>query len=90
MALLGALTWQYARAQKGARYYLPDEVVDALPSMRQGSLVNAKRVIQGVCLATDAENFASVAENMMPHDRPVPGFLSDLGRSPKTQALRRP
>ena len=46
-ALLGALTWQYVRTQKGARYYLPDEVVDALSEMRQDALVNAERVIQG-------------------------------------------
>lgn len=56
------------RIQKAAGYFLPREVIDLLPEWKEEDLVDAGRVVQGVCLASDAESFASFAENIEPRE----------------------
>jgi len=75
LALFSALLLRYLlshrerqRIQKTARYFLPGEVVDSLPDWKQEDLVDAGRVVEGVCLASDAESYASFAENIEPRE----------------------
>ncbi len=56
------------RIHRTTRYFLPGEVVDYLPEWNQDDLVDAGRVVQGVCLASDAESYASFAENLEPRE----------------------
>ena len=75
LALVVALLSRYLishrerqRIQRTARYFLPAEVVDALPEWKQGDLMDAGRVVEGVCLTSDAESYASFAENIEPRE----------------------
>ena len=75
LALFAALLLRYLlshrqrqRIQQTARYFLPGEVVDFLPEWKQEDLVDAGRVVEGVCLASDAESYASFAENIEPRE----------------------
>jgi adenylate cyclase len=75
LALLAALLLRYlaaykerGRIQRTAGYFLPREVVDLLPEWKQGDLQSAGRLVEGVCLASDAENYTSFAENRDPRE----------------------
>ncbi len=69
-AFVGGLIWRYAdanRERKNIRsafgYYLPPDVVDRLARNMSG-LRTESRIVQGVCLYTDAEGYTSLAETM--------------------------
>jgi adenylate cyclase len=69
-AFVGAVIWKYADANQERQnirnafgYYLPADVVDRLAKNMTG-LGTDSRVVQGVCLYTDAEGYTSLAETM--------------------------
>jgi len=69
-AFVAAVIWKYADANKERRnirnafgYYLPGDVVDRLAKDMTGLRTDSK-VVQGVCLYTDAEGYTSLAETM--------------------------
>ncbi len=75
LALCAALLFRFRathqknwRIQKAAGFFLPREVVELLPEWKQEDLVDAGRSVEGVCLASDAESFASFAENIEPRE----------------------
>jgi len=80
IVLLGASTWNYfaiGRERKNFRrafeYYLPVDVVDEL-SKDMSSLQVSKRIVNGVCLATDAEEYTSLSESLEPAE--LAGFMN--------------
>jgi adenylate cyclase len=74
LAFFGALLWKYCatnRERQNVReafaYYVPDKVIDQLAK----SVANVKtsgQLVYGVCLFTDAAQYASVAEAMEPKE----------------------
>ncbi len=75
LALFAALLFRYRstrrereRMQQTAGYFLPREVVDLLPEWKQGDLESAGRMVEGVCLASDAERYTAFAENKDPRE----------------------
>jgi len=70
IAFVGAVIWRYADANRERRnirnafgFYLPGDVVDRLAKNMTGLRTDSK-VVQGVCLYTDAEGYTSLAETM--------------------------
>ncbi|MGH8547924.1 MAG: CHASE2 domain-containing protein [Methylococcales bacterium] len=78
LALVGALLLRYLathkereRIKQTTGFFLPLEVVDLLSEWKQGDLESAGRVVEGVCLASDAESYTSFAENKDPRELKV-------------------
>ena len=72
LAILGALLWRYLdvrrerqRIRKAFAHYLPGPVVDAL-SRGTADMATKPEIMHGICLATDAEQFARLAERLQP------------------------
>ncbi len=72
-ALLAALLWRYLETYKERQkiheavgYFLPSDVVDRLPKWSQKDLADTGRIVQGVCMVTDAERYTSLSETMEP------------------------
>lgn len=74
IAFLCALFYRYGKSnqereniRKAFSYYLPPDVVESLASQKnnQGIIENS-RLMHGVCLATDAGKYTSLAESMDP------------------------
>ena len=72
LAILGALLWRYLdvrherqRIRKAFAHYLPGPVVDAL-SRGTADMTSKPEVMHGICLATDAEKYAKLAERLQP------------------------
>jgi adenylate cyclase len=71
-AVIGGIVWRYAEANHERRtirqafaYYLPDSVIDQLLQSRSG-IASSSQVVDGICLATDAEHYTSLAESLEP------------------------
>lgn len=74
LALLGSLFGQYwengrerQRIQQAFSRYLPQHVVDQLVH-QTGAVSEERQLVFGVCLASDAGSYTSLAETMTPHD----------------------
>jgi adenylate cyclase len=74
MVLAGSVAWNYVSLYRERRnfrnafaYYLPAGVVDELARSIEGVQVSS-RLVNGVCLATDAEQYTSLAESMKPKE----------------------
>jgi adenylate cyclase len=73
-ALISALFWRYTRSRKEGHqireafgHYLPDQVVTEL--IRDlGELPSKGRLVNGICLATDASQYTRLAENLAPDE----------------------
>ena len=72
MAFGGAMLWRYVDSDRERRnirqaagYYLPQTLVDAV-ARDVAHLNESDRVLHGVCLFTDAEQYTTVAEHMAP------------------------
>jgi adenylate cyclase len=79
-ALLGSVAWKYVDLTREKRnfrkafgYYLPIEVVDELAENMTGLKVR-EQLVNGICLATDAEQYTSLAESMDP--KQLVGFMN--------------
>ena len=74
LVLLGAVTWNYVDLQRQRKHfrrafeqYLPVNVVDELAENVSGLTLNP-RLVNGICLASDAEQYTSLAESLDPKD----------------------
>ena len=74
MVLLGSVAWNYVELNRERRNfrraladYLPAGVVDDLAKNIEGLRVG-NRLVNGICLATDAERYTALAESMEPKD----------------------
>ena len=74
LAMLGTLVCRYRVAtreretmRKAFGYYLPDPVVDQL-SKNVGRLDTHNQILYGICLYTDAQQYASLSESMEPRE----------------------
>ena len=74
MVLLGSVAWNYVELNRERRNfrgaladYLPAGIVDDLAKNIEGMRVG-NRLVNGICLATDAEGYTSLAESMEPKD----------------------
>jgi adenylate cyclase len=72
VALIGALLWRFLSTRRERRkiheafeFYLPCRVVDDLVKNLNG-IPGQGELVYGVCLATDAEKFTNLSENMAP------------------------
>jgi adenylate cyclase len=72
LAFFGAVIWKYAETYKERQnistavgYYLPADVVDRI-TRDTANFEEDKRVVYGICLSTDAENYTSLSEDMDP------------------------
>jgi adenylate cyclase len=80
IVLLGAVTWNYVDLHRQRKHfrrafeqYLPVHVVDELAENVSGLQVS-NRLVNGICLATDAEQYTSLAESLDPKD--LAGFMN--------------
>jgi len=74
LVLLGAVTWnvvdlhrQRKHFRRAFEQYLPVDVVNELAENVSGLQVST-RLVNGICLATDAEQYTSLAESLDPKD----------------------
>nr|MBS0019543.1 adenylate/guanylate cyclase domain-containing protein [Gammaproteobacteria bacterium] len=72
LALLGALLWRHAHAQRQHQqahvtfgHYVPQGMVGTLIRDR-AALTNCRRFVYGACLATDAEQYSRLSETLSP------------------------
>ena len=72
LILFAALVWRYAlinrerkRIRKAFGYYLPDNVVNDL-ARQDGHVTASSQEMFGICLATDAQHYTSLAESLDP------------------------
>jgi adenylate cyclase len=80
IAFIGALAWTYADAKKELKnvkdafgHYLPEDVVNKL-ARDVANIQTDSKVIDGICLMTDAQEYTSLSENMDPHE--LRGFMN--------------
>jgi len=80
LLLLGAVAWNVVDLQRQRKHfrrafeqYLPVHVVDELAENVSGLQVST-RLVNGICLATDAEQYTSLAESLDPKD--LAGFMN--------------
>ncbi len=73
-AFFGALLWRYIDAneerqniRKAFGYYLPGEVVDRL-ARNISDLKESSKLVYGVCVCTDMEQYSALAEAMRPEE----------------------
>jgi adenylate cyclase len=72
LALAGAVTWKYYETYKERQNirtavgnYLPSDVVDRI-THATANFEEDKRVVYGICLSTDVEDYTSVSEGLDP------------------------
>jgi adenylate cyclase len=80
VAFIGALAWTYVDAKKELKnvkdafgHYLPEDVVNKL-ARDVAHIQTDSKVIDGICLMTDAQEYTSLSENMDPHE--LRGFMN--------------
>jgi adenylate cyclase len=73
-AFVGAILWRYVDTNRERRqmrtifsHYLPGTVIDELMRNTGGTALSGQTVY-GICLATDAERYTSLAESMEPEE----------------------
>ncbi len=74
VAFFGAVVWKYVDSIKekknikeAFRHYLPEDVVDQL-AKNVSTLGASRKVVYGICLSTDAEQYTSLSETMTPEE----------------------
>ncbi len=74
VAFLGGVMWKYFQANRERRnirtafgYYLPDDVVNRL-AKNMSDIRDGSRVVYGICLFTDAQQYTTFSETMEPGD----------------------
>ena len=74
VAMVGSVAWNYVEASRERRnfrkafsYYLPTGAVDELAKNFEG-LKTSEKLVHGICLATDAEQYTTLSESMDPKD----------------------
>jgi len=74
MVLVGSMAWNYLEVSRERRnfrkaftYYLPAGIVDELVRNISG-LQTSDKLVNGICLATDAEQYTTLSESMNPKE----------------------
>jgi len=72
LAMIGVLSWHYRQMRHSREqlrelfgYYLPGEVIDRLAEDKERAMEQSDRAF-GICLASDARQYTSLAEQMEP------------------------
>ncbi len=72
LSLFSSIGWQFIETNKERNqirkafgFYLPDSVVNEL-AKKKGNVQNSQNLMYGICMATDAEQYTSMSENMSP------------------------
>jgi adenylate cyclase len=72
LAFVAAVYWRYAETNRERRHireafahYLPETAIDELVSQLRG-VRTSERVVRGICVSTDAEQYTTLAESMEP------------------------
>ncbi|MFV1985060.1 MAG: adenylate/guanylate cyclase domain-containing protein, partial [Thiohalomonadales bacterium] len=72
ISLFSAISWQFIetnkerqRIRKAFGFYLPDAVVNDL-AKQKGNIRNSQHLMYGICMATDAEQYTALSENLEP------------------------
>lgn len=80
LAFVGGILWSNRDATKELKnikqafgHYLPEEVVNRL-SRDVAHLTTENRVVHGICMFTDAQQFTTLSENLEPHE--LSGFMN--------------
>ncbi len=80
LAFFGALVWNHIDATKELKnikqafgHYLPEDMVNKL-SKDVAQITSENRVVHGVCLFTDAQQFTTLSETLEPHE--LSGFMN--------------
>jgi adenylate cyclase len=73
-AIFGSVIWKYADSvrerkniREAFRYYLPDDVVDQV-TKNISAVGSSHKVVYGICLSTDAEQYTALSETMAPEE----------------------
>ena len=74
MVLVGSVAWNYMEVSRERRnfrkaftYYLPAGIVDELVQNIDG-LKTSDKLVNGICLSTDAEQYTALSESMVPKE----------------------
>jgi adenylate cyclase len=74
LAIFAGLGWNYIEVRherqnirKALGFYLPDNIADQL-SANIESIHSSHQIVFGICLSTDAEQYSSLAESMVPKE----------------------
>ena len=74
LAIFAGLGWNYIEVRherqnirKALGFYLPDNIADQL-SANIESIHSSHQIVFGICLSTDAEQYSSLAETMVPKE----------------------
>lgn len=74
IAIFGAVVWKYVDSVKerknireAFRHYLPEDVVDQV-TKNISAVGSTHKVVYGICLSTDAEQYTSLSETMAPEE----------------------
>jgi adenylate cyclase len=74
IAIFGAVVWKYTDSVKerknikeAFRHYLPKDVVDQL-AKNISTIGASNKLVNGICLSTDAEQYTSLSETMTPEE----------------------
>ncbi len=77
IALISSVGWQFLetnkernRIRKAFGYYLPDNIVNDLAT-KKSSVQNSLNLMYGICMATDAEHYTTLSENLNPKELSV-------------------
>jgi len=73
-AIFGSIIWKYADSvrerkniREAFRHYLPDDVVDQV-TKDISAVGSSHKVVYGICLSTDAEQYTALSETMAPEE----------------------
>ena len=73
-AIFGSIIWKYADSvrerkniREAFRHYLPDDVVDQV-TKDISAVGSSHKVVYGICLSTDAEQYTALSETMTPEE----------------------
>lgn len=73
LSLFSSIGWQFIETNKERNqirkafgFYLPDSVVNEL-AKKKATVQNSQNLVYGICMATDAEHYTSMSENLTPN-----------------------
>jgi adenylate cyclase len=74
VTIFGSVVWKYVNSveerkniREAFRHYLPEDVVDQV-TKNIFAVRSTHKVVYGICLSTDAEQYTSLSENMAPEE----------------------
>ncbi|OGW51450.1 MAG: hypothetical protein A2Y81_07525 [Nitrospirae bacterium RBG_13_43_8] len=74
VAIFGAVVWKYVDSvnerkniKEAFRHYLPEDVVDQV-AKNISAVGSSHKIVYGICLSTDAEQYTALSETMAPEE----------------------